>query len=91
MQTKATRQLKQTKKTQWTEQIFLSKYEKKNQNLPNKSIQSMIAQVNHSQIATVLTNYNPLTKIIFAEDHQIDEIHIMIHIRYSRSNSRNYQ
>ena len=39
----------------------------------------MIAQVNHSQIATVLTNYNPPNEIIFAEDHQIDGIHNITH------------
>ena len=38
-----------------------------------------IAQENNFQVAIVLIDYNPPIEIIFAEDHQIDEIQKLIH------------
>ena len=53
---------------------------KKDQYAPNKNMFKVaIAQENNFQVAIVLIDYNPPIEIIFAEDHQIDEIQKLIH------------
>ena len=47
--------------------------------LPIKTLKFIMAQENHSQIATVITDHNPLILKIFAEDHEIDEVYRTIH------------
>ena len=54
-------------------------YIEKDQNLPRKLFKLFIAQGSHSQIAIVIIDHNSLTRIVFAEHHQIDEIHNFCH------------
>ena len=39
-----------------------------------KTFKGIIAQKNHSQTAIVITDHNQPIQIVFAEDHQIDDI-----------------
>ena len=54
-------------------------YLKKDPKLPNKIFKGTRAQINRFEIAIVIFDHNPSIEIIFAEDHQIDEIHKIVH------------
>ena len=47
----------------------------KDQNLPEKNVQSNNSLENHFQIAIAITGFNHPIEISFSEDHQIDKIH----------------